>query len=57
MKAKNLSTFTTTKRGGSGLDMHLVYNLVTQALDGNIQMESEKDKGVNFEITFPVESK
>ena len=57
MKTKIFDPFTTTKRGsgGSGLGMHLVYNLVTQALDGNIQMESEKDKGVYFDITFPVE--
>jgi signal transduction histidine kinase len=57
MKAKIFDPFTTTKRGsgGSGLGMHLVYNLVTQALDGNIQAESEKNEGVYFDITFPVE--
>jgi len=59
IKTKIFDPFTTTKRGsgGSGLGMHLVYNLVTQALDGNIQMESEQDNGVYFDITFPVESK
>jgi len=57
IKAKIFDPFTTTKRGsgGSGLGMHLVYNLVTQALDGNIQVESEKGEGVYFDITFPVE--
>lgn len=57
MKAKIFDPFTTTKRGsgGSGLGMHLVYNLVTQALDGNIILEDELEKGVGFDITFPVE--
>ena len=57
IRAKIFDPFTTTKRGsgGSGLGMHLVYNLVTQALDGTIQMESEKGKGVYFDITFPVQ--
>ena len=57
MKAKIFDPFTTTKRGsgGSGLGMHLVYNLVTQALDGHIVLEDDIDHGVSFDITFPVE--
>lgn len=57
IKTKIFDPFTTTKRGsgGSGLGMHLVYNLVTQALDGNIQVESETGQGVYFDITFPVQ--
>ena len=48
--------FVTTKRGqgGSGLGMHLVFNLVTQALNGNIKLESEEGNGVAFTLTFPV---
>ncbi len=48
--------FVTTKRGqgGSGLGMHLVFNLVTQALNGNIKLESEEGNGVEFTLTFPV---
>jgi signal transduction histidine kinase len=48
--------FVTTKRGqgGSGLGMHLVYNLVTQALNGSISINSEENKGVEFNILFPV---
>ncbi|MBN7826084.1 ATP-binding protein [Bowmanella dokdonensis] len=48
--------FVTTKRGqgGSGLGMHLVYNLVTQALNGSITVTSEEGKGVEFQIVFPV---
>ena len=57
MKTKIFDPFTTTKRGsgGSGLGMHLVYNLVTQALDGHIVLENEHTPGVSFDITFPVE--
>lgn len=56
IKARIFEPFTTTKRGsgGSGLGMHLVYNLVTQALDGHINVESELNEGVSFDITFPV---
>ncbi|MCW8109822.1 ATP-binding protein [Alteromonas ponticola] len=48
--------FVTTKRGqgGSGLGMHLVYNLVTQALNGTISLSSEEGHGVEFVIVFPV---
>jgi signal transduction histidine kinase len=57
IKEKIFDPFTTTKRGsgGSGLGMHLVYNLVTQALDGHISLESNSSQGVSFDITFPVE--
>ncbi|MDO6566713.1 ATP-binding protein [Alteromonas sp. 1_MG-2023] len=48
--------FVTTKRGqgGSGLGMHLVYNLVTQGLNGSITITSEVGSGVEFVIVFPV---
>ena len=47
--------FFTTKRGqgGSGLGTHIMYNLVTQALDGQIDAFSEPDKGLRYEIRFP----
>ncbi|MBF0444747.1 MAG: HAMP domain-containing histidine kinase [Magnetococcales bacterium] len=46
--------FTTARdRGGSGLGMHIVYNLVTQALDGKIECKSTLGEGVVFEIIFP----
>lgn len=55
IKSKIFDPFITTKRGagGSGLGLHLVYNLVTQALHGNIQFESELEHGVCFDIHFP----
>ena len=56
IKTKIFDPFITTKRGsgGSGLGMHLVYNLITQALNGTISFESEQDKGVTFDINFPI---
>ena len=44
--------FFTTKRGkgGTGLGMHLVYNLVTQCLDGSIVCQSDGITGTRFEI-------
>ncbi|MFD2165270.1 sensor histidine kinase [Thalassotalea euphylliae] len=56
LKNKIFDPFITTKRGegGSGLGLHLVYNLVTQALGGNILFDSELGHGVRFDINFPV---
>ncbi|WP_448549745.1 sensor histidine kinase [Thalassotalea fusca] len=56
IKSKVFDPFTTTKRGagGSGLGLHLVYNLVTQALGGNISLESKVNQGVTFDISFPL---
>ncbi|WP_440874748.1 sensor histidine kinase [Thalassotalea sp. PLHSN55] len=56
LQKKVFDPFTTTKRGsgGSGLGLHLVYNLVTQALGGSIQLENDIAQGVHFEISFPV---
>jgi len=56
IKSKVFEPFTTTKRGegGSGLGMHLVYNLVTQALGGTIVLNSELGQGVSIEINIPI---
>ncbi|MBN2214505.1 MAG: hypothetical protein JW723_09690 [Bacteroidales bacterium] len=42
--------FTTNKKTGTGLGLHIVYNLVTQKLGGKIECESEVGEGVNFMI-------
>jgi signal transduction histidine kinase len=34
--------------------MHLVYNLVTQALNGKISLESSLGEGVHILFDFPV---
>ncbi len=47
--------FTTARdRGGNGLGLHLVYNLVTQKLQGRITVDSEVGAGTTFTITLPV---
>jgi PAS domain S-box-containing protein len=48
--------FFTTKlgRGGTGLGLNIVYNIVTKLLGGKITVHSEAGKGVNFTFTLPV---
>lgn len=48
--------FFTTKMGsgGSGLGMHIVWNLVTRKLGGVIECQSEPSQGARFIITFPI---
>ncbi|TDT71772.1 signal transduction histidine kinase [Hypnocyclicus thermotrophus] len=57
-RKKIFDPFFTTKRdkGGSGLGMHIVYNIVTQRLKGNIKCISAPFKGTEFIITFPLEN-
>lgn len=52
---KIFDPFFTTKRehGGSGLGMHLVYNIVTKKYLGKIRCESQPGQGVTFHMTFP----
>ncbi len=47
--------FFTTKRnhGGTGLGLHILYNLVTQTLGGQIDMDSEYGRGVGFRMQIP----
>jgi len=56
IKKRIFDPFVTTKRGegGSGLGMHLVYNLVTQALNGKITLESTLGHGIDIQFDFPV---
>ncbi|AVJ56770.1 ATP-binding protein [Idiomarina sp. OT37-5b] len=48
--------FFTTKRdqGGSGLGTHIVRNLVTQTLKGDIDASSEAGNGLTYEFSFPI---
>jgi predicted ATPase/signal transduction histidine kinase/tRNA A-37 threonylcarbamoyl transferase component Bud32 len=47
--------FTTARsRGGSGLGLHIVYNVVTQKLKGTIHCESESGSGTKFILTVPL---
>ncbi len=49
--------FVTTKRGhgAAGLGLHLVYNLVSQVLGGQISWVENTELGTVFEITLPIE--
>lgn len=52
---KLFDPFYTTKRGsgGTGLGMHLVYNLVSEKLGGEIECESAPGKGTLITISVP----
>ncbi|WP_300297433.1 PAS domain-containing sensor histidine kinase [Ferrovibrio sp.] len=47
--------FFTTRRGtgGTGLGLHIVYNLVSQVLGGTIAVSSREGEGTRFTIIFP----
>jgi len=49
--------FTTSRsRGGIGLGMHIVYNLVTKTLHGTIQCKSQPEKGMEYRIEIPIKN-
>lgn len=51
--------FFTTKRGrgGTGLGAHIIYNLVSQKLNGSIVCRSEIGVGTEFDIQIPLKEK
>jgi C4-dicarboxylate-specific signal transduction histidine kinase len=55
---KIFDPFFTTKlgQGGSGLGLHIVYNLVTKTLGGRIRCSCPEEGGTVFEITFPLDN-
>jgi len=54
--SKIYDPFYTTKRGhgGTGLGLHLVYNIVTQQFKGTIDCESQPTCGTTFRIRLPL---
>ncbi|MEX1666015.1 PAS domain-containing sensor histidine kinase [Zhongshania arctica] len=47
--------FTTSRhKGGTGLGLHISFNLVTQSLGGFIHVESQPGEGTQFVITIPL---
>ena len=53
---KIFDPFFTTSRtsGGSGLGLHILYNIITTTFKGAVTCKSKKRDGVEFNITFPV---
>ncbi|MGD9212596.1 MAG: PAS domain-containing sensor histidine kinase, partial [Desulfobacteraceae bacterium] len=56
---KLFEPFFTTKRGqgGSGLGMHVTYNLVTQTMKGTLTCFSSPGEGTRFVLSFPLNLK
>ncbi|MGE5625676.1 MAG: two-component regulator propeller domain-containing protein [Bacillota bacterium] len=56
VRAKVFEPFFTTRRGsgGTGLGLHLVYNLVTQLLHGTLDCKSAPGEGTVFTIRLPL---
>ena len=54
---KIFEPFFTTKRhkGGSGLGMHIAYNLITKLLDGSITCVSKINEGATFTVILPID--
>jgi len=52
---KLFDPFFTTKRGsgGSGLGAHILFNLVTGALGGTVQVDSAPGQGLRYALRFP----
>lgn len=47
--------FTTARgKGGSGLGLSVIYNLITQNMGGSIRCESEENQGTNFYFDLPL---
>jgi|GEM_PF-1997653 len=55
MRPHIFDPFFTTKRGqgGSGLGLHIVYNLITATLQGSIIVAGEEEQGACFILRFP----
>lgn len=55
LRSKVFEPFFTTRRdqGGSGLGLHILYNLVTRTLGGSVRIDAAEDGGALFVIEFP----
>ena len=55
LRHKVFEPFFTTRRdaGGSGLGLHVVYNIVTHKLKGTIELDDDSSQGATFLIRIP----
>jgi signal transduction histidine kinase len=55
VRMRAFDPFFTTRRnhGGTGLGLHVIFNIVTQSLCGRLAMESAPGRGTTFRITIP----
>ena len=56
VKRRAFEPFFTTRRGhgGTGLGLHIVYNLVTRRLGGRLRLESAPGRGTSIWIRLPL---
>ncbi|ABA05005.1 signal transduction histidine kinase [Nitrobacter winogradskyi Nb-255] len=55
VRRKAFDPFFTTRRdqGGTGLGLHIVYNIVTSRLGGRIELDSDSGQGTRIHIVLP----
>jgi signal transduction histidine kinase len=58
IRSKIFDPFFTTRRGegGTGLGLHIVFNLIEKTLRGRIRCDSEVGRGTSFTVSFPIEA-
>ena len=55
VRIRAFDPFFTTRRdhGGTGLGLHIIFNIVTQSLGGRLAMDSALGRGTTFRIRIP----
>jgi signal transduction histidine kinase len=55
VRRRAFDPFFTTRRnhGGTGLGLHVIFNIVTQSLGGHLAMDSVPGRGTTFRIRIP----
>jgi signal transduction histidine kinase len=55
IRPKIFDPFFTTRRGdgGTGLGLHIIFNLIDKTLKGRIRCDSEVGRGTHFTVSFP----
>ena len=55
VRMRAFDPFFTTRRshGGTGLGLHVIFNIVTQSLGGRLAMDSAPGRGTVFHIRIP----